>query len=275
SGRESRFQYATPQGYASELLAEGGWRPLPVLRDQESFNLSPVGLSRLLAGAEKPSVAFCRHINGVLPRMDEIVALCKTHGVLPVEDMGGLLGASLHGKKMGDFDSVAFLDCSSADAMVPLWDTTVFFLTTIPPAHRKAVEKLFSDFKYSCSAETGLTIKIALSRVPALVLSRQAAYGEYAGFFASLSNKKWQVQKVPFGVIAAPDSFCFMPVDGNENASAAFAEELLRSAQKALDGQQAALLQRRLCGYGGGILSVPLDIEPRLMFELLRPLFQK
>ena len=272
AGRDSSMLYSAPEGYVSGPLGEGGWRVVPVARDTESFGPSVAGLERAFAGGgEKPSVVVCQHVNAILPRMDEIVPLCRRNQAVLVEDMSGLLGASLHGKKMGDFDSLGFLDCSDADAAVPLWDTAVFFASTLPAEKRAAVEKLFASLNYEISAETAKTAASLLLRMPSIIQARQVVFSGYAGFFDSLPAGRAQAQKASFGVLGAPESFCFM-LSGGEKAASSFAQELLSRAAKTLDEKSCALLQRRLNAYGGGILAIPLDLDPKPVLALLKAL---
>ena len=270
SGREHSRAYAAPQGYSSAPLEEGGWMPVAVPRDIESFGFSSSGLARLIAGGTVPSVAVCQQVNAILPRMDELVSLCRRHNVVLVEDMCGLMGASLHGKKMGDFDSIGFLDCSSHDAAVPVWDTAVYFLTSLTAEQRTAVETLFDSLNYEVSEETARTAGGLLLRLPAIIQARQTVFASYANFFASLPEGKVVAQKPPFGVLGAPESFCFMLSDGGDCPG--LAKEISARAAKVLDEKNAALLQRRLTVYGGGILSLPLDIDPKLILPILKAL---
>ncbi|NLO90902.1 MAG: ATP-binding cassette domain-containing protein, partial [Elusimicrobia bacterium] len=229
SGKKHACLYAGVQPNA--LLESAGWGLLPVGRDTESFGLSARALEAAFASAEKPAAVVASHVNGILPRMDEISALCLRHGVPLIEDMGGLLGGSLKGIKMGTFDSLAYLDCSVPDCAVPLWDTAVYFLSGLSEAARPEVEKLFKNLGYQAAPETARTAKTLLMRSAAAAQARVRAYQEYEALFASLRSKA-QAQKAPFGVVGAPDSYCFIPAGGNTEKTA---KNLLSKAEKTLD----------------------------------------
>ncbi len=85
-------------------IAYLGAEPLFVDSDRESWNLDPALLETAITAAPKPPKALIvTHLYGQLADMDAIMRICRTHGILVVEDAAESLGATLHGRQSGTF----------------------------------------------------------------------------------------------------------------------------------------------------------------------------
>ena len=86
-----------------EAISALGAIPVPVELD-ETYHLDPVEVEKAITPATKAVVAIPMWAS---PKMDELVALCKKHGLTLIEDAAQALGAAYKGQKLGTFGSVA------------------------------------------------------------------------------------------------------------------------------------------------------------------------
>ena len=77
--------------------------PVPVELD-ETYHLDPAEVEKAITPATKAVVAIPMWAS---PKMDELSAICKKHGLTLIEDAAQALGASFKGQKLGTFGSVA------------------------------------------------------------------------------------------------------------------------------------------------------------------------
>ena len=86
-----------------EAISALGAVPVPVELD-ETYHLDPLEVEKAITPATKAVVAIPMWAS---PKMDELSALCKKHGLILIEDAAQALGASYKGQKLGTFGSVA------------------------------------------------------------------------------------------------------------------------------------------------------------------------
>ncbi|TLU51883.1 MAG: DegT/DnrJ/EryC1/StrS family aminotransferase [Chlorobium sp.] len=77
--------------------------PVPVELD-ETYHLDPLEVEKAITPLTKAVVAIPMWAS---PKMDELAAICKKHGLILIEDAAQALGASYKGQKLGTFGSVA------------------------------------------------------------------------------------------------------------------------------------------------------------------------
>ena len=86
-----------------EAISALGAVPVPVELD-ETYHLDPLEVEKAITPVTKAVVAIPMWAS---PKMDELSALCKKHGLILIEDAAQALGASYKGQKLGTFGSVA------------------------------------------------------------------------------------------------------------------------------------------------------------------------
>ncbi|MEI6757392.1 MAG: DegT/DnrJ/EryC1/StrS family aminotransferase [Chlorobium sp.] len=86
-----------------EAISALGAVPVPVELD-ETYHLDPAEVEKAITPATKAVVAIPMWAS---PKMDEISAICRKHGLVLVEDAAQALGASYKGRKLGTIGSVA------------------------------------------------------------------------------------------------------------------------------------------------------------------------
>jgi len=95
--------------YIASVLAITENRLVPVLvePDPDTFNLSPENIERAIT--PKTKVILPVHLYGQISPMVEIMAIAKQHNLLVLEDCAQSHGASINGKKCGNWgDAGAF-----------------------------------------------------------------------------------------------------------------------------------------------------------------------
>jgi dTDP-4-amino-4,6-dideoxygalactose transaminase len=90
-----------------------GAEPVFVDSETETWNMDPgllqKALETLADEGSKPKAVIVVQIYGQCAKMDEIIALCKTHQIPLIEDAAESLGASYKGKPAGSFGDLSFL----------------------------------------------------------------------------------------------------------------------------------------------------------------------
>lgn len=86
------------------VVYEGG---IPVFIDSEpeTWNMSPEALERGFEKYPEARVVVLAHLYGTPAKMDEILAICKKHGAVVIEDAAEALGATYKGVSCGTFGS--------------------------------------------------------------------------------------------------------------------------------------------------------------------------
>jgi len=89
--------------YIASILAiiENGLKPVLVEPDIRTYNLSPPLVSSAITSRTKAILAV--HLYGRISPMDEIMKIAKSNDLLVLEDSAQSHGASLHGKKAGNW----------------------------------------------------------------------------------------------------------------------------------------------------------------------------
>ncbi len=103
----------------SEILVQGftcnaavnpiiwsGFKPVYVDIEKETLNIDPKDLEKKITSEAK--AVLVQHTFGLPAKMDEILAICKKHNLILIEDCAHALGAEYKGKKVGAFGQAAF-----------------------------------------------------------------------------------------------------------------------------------------------------------------------
>lgn len=77
--------------------------PVFVDSDYETWNMSPEALEEALKKYPNAKAVIPVHLYGNPANMDEIMKICKAHGVTVIEDAAESLGTVYHGKYTGTF----------------------------------------------------------------------------------------------------------------------------------------------------------------------------
>jgi len=91
-------------GWATDLapVIQFGFEPLLVDIDKSNLAVDVDHLEEIFI-AEKPAAMLLVSVLGLSPRMNEIVELCKKHGVILLEDNCESQGTKYNGVKLGNF----------------------------------------------------------------------------------------------------------------------------------------------------------------------------
>ncbi len=90
---------------SSNCILYVGAKPVFVDVDERTFNILPEEIEKAIT--ERTKAVLIVHIFGQPCEMREIVKVCKTHGLLLVEDCAQAHGAEYRGKKVGSFGDAA------------------------------------------------------------------------------------------------------------------------------------------------------------------------
>lgn len=84
------------------VVYDGG---LPVLVDceRETWNMDPVALEKAFEAFPDARVVIAANLYGTPIKYDEILAICKKHGAILIEDSAESMGATYKGKQTGSF----------------------------------------------------------------------------------------------------------------------------------------------------------------------------
>lgn len=96
------------------VLYEGG-EPVFIDTEKDTWNMDPVALEKAFEMYPDVKLVVLAHLYGVPAKMDEIVAICRKHGALIVEDAAEAMGARYDGSvisgmcgSFGDFNAISF-----------------------------------------------------------------------------------------------------------------------------------------------------------------------
>lgn len=84
------------------IIYEGG---IPVFVDSEkdTWNMDPAALEKAFQKYPQAKVVMLAHLYGTPAKMDEIIAICKKHNAVLIEDAAEALSAKYKGQKCGTF----------------------------------------------------------------------------------------------------------------------------------------------------------------------------
>lgn len=80
-----------------------GATPVFIDSDLASWNMSPKALEKAFHKYPSVKAVIVVHLYGLCAKMDEIMAICKKHKVVVIEDAAESLGSTYHGKWTGTF----------------------------------------------------------------------------------------------------------------------------------------------------------------------------
>ncbi|TLU83419.1 MAG: DegT/DnrJ/EryC1/StrS family aminotransferase [Chlorobium sp.] len=96
-----------------EAMCALGAIPVPVEID-ETYHLDPAEIEKAITPATKAVVAIPMWAP---PKMEEIAAICRKHGLILIEDAAQALGASYRGQKLGTIGSVGSFSFDAGKTM--------------------------------------------------------------------------------------------------------------------------------------------------------------
>lgn len=71
--------------------------------EEETWNMDPVALEKAFEKYPDAKVVMLAHLYGTPSKMDEILAVCKKHNAILIEDAAEALSATYHGRQCGTF----------------------------------------------------------------------------------------------------------------------------------------------------------------------------
>ena len=77
--------------------------------EEETWNMDPVALEKAFEKYPNAKVVMLVHLYGTPAKMDEILAVCKKHNAILIEDAAEALASEYKGKKMGTFGEYCIL----------------------------------------------------------------------------------------------------------------------------------------------------------------------
>lgn len=84
------------------IVYEGGV-PVFIDSERETWNMDPVALEKAFELYPETKIVVIAHLYGTPARMDELEAVCRTHGAVIIEDAAESLGATYKGRQTGSF----------------------------------------------------------------------------------------------------------------------------------------------------------------------------
>ena len=77
--------------------------PVFVYSEKETWNMDPKTLKKAFEKYPEAKAVMLVHLYGTPAKLDEIIAICKGHNVVLIEDAAEALSAKYNGKKCGTF----------------------------------------------------------------------------------------------------------------------------------------------------------------------------
>ena len=84
------------------VVYEGG-QPIFIDTEYDTWNMDPVALEKAFELYPDTRVVIVVNLYGTPAKMDELLAVCKKHNAILIEDAAESLGATYHGKQTGAF----------------------------------------------------------------------------------------------------------------------------------------------------------------------------
>ena len=75
--------------------------------ERETWNMDPKALEKAFEKYPQAKIVMLAHLYGTPSKMDEILAICKKHGAILIEDAAEALSATYHGVQCGTFGKYA------------------------------------------------------------------------------------------------------------------------------------------------------------------------
>lgn len=106
---EGKQVFCSDMTFAATLnpvVYEGG---IPVFIDTErdTWNMDPVALEKAFERYPEVKLVVMAHLYGVPAKIDELLAVCRRHGALLIEDAAESMGAAYKGRQTGSFGDYA------------------------------------------------------------------------------------------------------------------------------------------------------------------------
>lgn len=79
--------------------------------EEDTWNMDPVALEKAFEKYPQAKVVMLAHLYGTPAKMDEIIAICKKHNAILIEDAAEALSATYKGQQcgtFGDFNAISF-----------------------------------------------------------------------------------------------------------------------------------------------------------------------
>lgn len=90
------------------IVYEGGV-PVFIDSERETWNMDPVALEKAFELYPETKIVVIAHLYGTPAKMDELEAVCRTHGAVIIEDAAESLGATYKGRQTGTFGDYSII----------------------------------------------------------------------------------------------------------------------------------------------------------------------
>jgi len=100
------------------LFKNKGLKPIFVDIDPHTLNMNPELIEEKITSKTKFLIAT--HLFGKTSCLDPLVAICKKHNILLIEDAAHACGGEYHQKKLGNFGDLSFFSFGTGKALVAL-----------------------------------------------------------------------------------------------------------------------------------------------------------
>ncbi len=165
-------------------IERAGATPLLVDIDPVHYTMDPADLREVLenppAGLPPIRAVVPVHLYGQAADLEEIVTLCREHGIALIEDCAQAHGASLHGQRVGTFGDAATFSFYPTKNLGALGDGGAVAVPDPALAARVAALRQYGWHKHYISDEIGVNSRLdelqaAILRVKLAHLDRQNA----------------------------------------------------------------------------------------------------
>lgn len=225
--------------------------PLLIDIDPVHYTMDPEALRRVLeeppAGLPPVRAVVAVHLYGQPADLDQIMPLCRAHGVALIEDCAQAHGARLHGQRVGTFGDAATFSFYPTKNLGALGDGGAVAVRSLPLAERLAALRQYGWHKHYISDEVGVNsrldeIQAAILRVKLPHLDRQ-------------NTRRAEIAAIYTDVLTGS---ALRPPHQRDGTAHVFHLYVTRSSDR--DHIQAAL---RTAGIGTGIhYATPVHLQP-------------
>lgn len=179
-------------------IAYCGAHPVFIDCEQETFGMSPKALERAF-DLYKPKAVIVASIYGIPAKLDELLTICKRHGVPMIEDSTEVLGSTLNGKAagtFGNFGTYSFngnkIITTSGGGMLVSSDkkaiSHALHLATQAKEHSDYYEHRELGYNYRMSNVSAAIGVGQLERIDDLIAAKKAIHDRYAEEFKCLEQ---------------------------------------------------------------------------------------